>query len=226
MIKRLLVIAALVLVPALARAADPLPDQPRWSLEMKGGFFYPDIDNWETFYGSKRTGSFGGSLAYRIFRHFEAGLGGEYISDRGKGFAPLHSQQAQQAGGSAVFTSSVKYELAPVHAFLLYRGEFYENQMLVPYAGGGWTQMFYREKVENEEEVRGSAAGYHARAGFRLLLDTIDARAANSFYLDYGVQHTYLVVETQYIRAMIEDVTGATVNLGGISYSAGFLFEF
>lgn len=222
MIKRLLVIAALVLVPALARAADPVLDQPRWSLEMKGGFFYPDIDNWEAFYGSKRTGSFGGSLAYRIFRRFEAGLGGEYINDNGKGFAPIHSQQV----GGAVFTSSVKYELAPVHAFLLYRGEFIENQMLVPYAGGGLTRIFYQETVENQEKIRGFTDGFHARGGIRLLLDNIDARAANSFYLDYGVHHTYLFVEAQYIRAMATDITGASVNLGGISYAAGFLFEF
>jgi hypothetical protein len=216
MIKRLLIIAALILVPALARADEPLLEQPHWSLEVKGGFFYPDIDNWETFYGSKRTGHFAGSLAYKIFRNLEAGFEGGYISDKGRGFAPQHGLQ----------TGSVKYELAPIHAFILLRGMFSESQLLTPYAGGGWTRMFYREKVENQDEVRGSVDGYHARAGLQLLLDDIDPSAANSFYLDYGVQHTYLFVEAQYIRAMTDDISGASVNLGGTSYLAGFLFEF
>jgi hypothetical protein len=216
MIKRLLIITALVLIPALARAADPLLDQPRWSLEVKGGAFYPDIDNWEAFYGSKRTGHFAGSLAYKIFRYLEVGVEGGYSSDSGQGFALQH----------AVQTGKVKYEIAPLQAFILFRGVFTENQLLAPYAGGGWTRIFYRETVENQDVIRGSADGYHGRAGLQLLLDTIDASAANSFYMDFGVHHTYLFVEAEYIRAMTDDANGVSVNLGGTSYLAGFLFEF
>ena len=54
----------------------------------------------------------------------------------------------------------------------------------------------------------------------------LDQDAANSFYLDYGVEHTYLFIEAQYTRAMIEDLSGQSINVGGTSYLAGLLFEF
>ena len=74
--------------------------------------------------------------------------------------------------------------------------------------------------------VRGAANGYHARAGLQLLLDGIDQSAANSLYLDYGVYHTYLFLEAEYTRAMVDTVSGGSVNLGGTSWLGGFLFEF
>ncbi len=43
---------------------------------------------------------------------------------------------------------------------------------------------------------------------------------------DYGVYHTYFFVEAQRSKAMINDVTGVSVNLGGTSILGGLLFEF
>ena len=68
--------------------------------------------------------------------------------------------------------------------------------------------------------------GYHGRAGLQLLLDNMDPRAAGNLYTDYGIFHTYLFFEAQYIRAMVSDLDGVSVNLGGTSYLAGLLFEF
>jgi hypothetical protein len=45
-------------------------------------------------------------------------------------------------------------------------------------------------------------------------------------YLDYGVFHTYLFFEAEYIRATVNTVTSGSVNLGGTSWLAGLLFEF
>ena len=144
------------------------------------------------------------------------GVEGGYIRDKGLGFAPVHNVSA----------GSVTYELFPLQAFVLIRGVFSEKQWLIPYIGGGWTRMYYREKIEFQGSVKGFADGSHGRAGLQFLLDGLDQSAANSFYLEHGVMHTYLFFEAQRTRAMIDTVTGESVNLGGTSYLAGLLFEF
>jgi hypothetical protein len=221
-VRRLVFFFVLLLIPAASQAAEPVLRRPHWSLELKGGYFYPDIENWKATYGSDRTTHLAGSLAYKILRQLEVGIEGGYISDKGQGLAPIHTQQA----GVPVLGGSVKYDLAPLQAFVLLRGVFSENQVIVPYVGGGWTRMYYREKVENQPTARGSTDGYHGRAGIQILLDNIDPEASGKFYLDYGVDHTYFFIEAQSIHANVNDVNGVSVNLGGTSYLVGLLFEF
>ena len=67
------------------------------------------------------------------------------------------------------------------------RGVFSENQWLIPYAGGGWTRMFYREEVTDQACARGYANGYHARAGVQLVLDGLDPNAAHRMRV--GLRH-------------------------------------
>ena len=215
-------LAAFVAFPAAALQAETLTERPHWSLEVKGGLFVPDIDNWSTYYGRRDTSDYGGSLAYKIFRQLEVGIEGGFIRDKGKGFAPAHSAMA----GSPVYAGSVTYELYPLNVFVLARGIFSDQQWLIPYVGGGWTRMFYKEEVQYQSTARGSVDGFHARAGIQLLLDGLDPSAANSFYLDYGVHHTYLFLEAEHIRASIDTVSSGSVNLGGTSWLAGLLFEF
>jgi hypothetical protein len=209
----------LLVTPAAIRAAEPAPLVPHWSVEVKGGYFYPDIDNWKTFYGNDKTWHYAGSLAYKVLRQVELGIEGGYIKDRGLASAPLNSILF----GRPVLTGRVNYELAPLNVFVLFRGVFNENQWLVPYAGGGWTRIYYREQTEAQGTARGSADGYHGRAGLQLLLDEIDPRAAHNLYTDYGIHHTYLFGEIQ-----VTDVKVGTpsINIGGKSYLMGLLFEF
>lgn len=205
----------LSILPTAALAEDAIK-RPHWSLELKGGEFIPDVDNWSAFYGQRYTSEYGGSLAYKITRKLEFGIEGMYLKDNGQGFAPIHQTIA----------GSVKYESVPLNVFVLARGLFSEKQWIVPYVGGGWTTMFYREEVQSQEVTRGSTNGYHARAGLQLLLDGIDPSASTSMELDYGISHTYLFVEAEYIRAMANTATSGSVNLGGTSWLAGLLFEF
>jgi hypothetical protein len=214
-LKTFILVLVLLILPSVLRAAEPPAERPHWSLEVKLGDFMPDIENWKDHYG-RYTVEYGGSLAYKIFRQLEIGIGGNYIKDRGQGFAPLHNMS----------TGSVKYELYPAHAFVLFRGVFNEHQWLVPYVGGGWTRMFYREEVVGQNVARGTADGYHTRAGLQILLDGLDPSAANSFFLDYGVDHTYLFLEAESTHVTVDDVSGNSVNLGGTSFLGGLLFEF
>ena len=209
-----LLLSIMICLPA--QAAEPDMERPHWSLELKGGVFIPAIENWATYYGRRDIAEYGGSLAYKIIRQIEVGLEGSYIRDEGRGFAPGH--------GSV--TGNVTYELAPLNVFVLARGVFRENQVLIPYAGGGWTRMYYREEVQYQGITRGSTDGYHARAGLQIVLDSMDPRASSNMYMDYGVFHTSLFFEARYIRAMITDLGGNSIDLGGTSLLGGLLFEF
>jgi hypothetical protein len=220
-LKNLILAVVLIVLPTAVTAAETNTDRPHWSLEFKGGEFIPDSENWSTYYGRRYTSEYGGALAYKIVRQLEFGIEGMYLRDTGLGFAPIHN----------IAAGNVKYESAPLNVFLLARGVFSDTQWLVPYVGGGWTRMFYREEVQFQGVARGAVNGYHARAGLQFLLDGIDSDAANNLYLDYGVFHTYLFFEAEYTRAMIDTVASGTipsqsVNLGGTSWLGGLLFEF
>ncbi len=214
--KKFILILVLIISPAALFAEEPPAERPHWSFEVKGGDFIPDIENWSQFYGNRYTREYGGSLAYKLLRPLEVGIEGNYIEDRGQGLAPLHNMAA----------GKVTYRLYPVNVFVLVRGVFSENQWVVPYIGGGWTRMFYRQEIEGQGVARGAANGYHGRAGLQFLLDGLDRDAANSFYLDEGVYHTYLFLEAEYTRAMVDTVSAGSVNLGGTSWLGGLLFEF
>jgi hypothetical protein len=209
----ILLIALTLMLPTAGSAASQPEKPPHWSVEIKGGWFYPAIDNWETFYGRDNTWHYAGSLAYKMVRQVEIGIEGGYIKDSGQGYAPLNN----------VVTGRVIYELAPLNVFAVFRGVFSERQWMVPYAGGGWTRMFYKEQVDGQATVRGSADGYHGRAGLQLLLDDADSIAARNLYSDFGIRHTYFFVETQLTRVT---VGAPSVDIGGTSYLMGLLFEF
>lgn len=222
LIAAILLSACAALVPAAASAAAPPEEPPHWSLDMKGGYFTPDYDQfpggkqWADFYGEKKTWEISGSLAYKLLRQIEVGLEGGVIKDRGQGYAPTNG----------TVTGRVEYELYPASAFVTFRAVFSEEQWLAPYIGGGFTRMFYREKIENQGTVRGSTDGYYGKAGIQLLLDGADRSAANNLYMNYGINHTWLFMEVQKITARVNDATGTEVDLGGTSYLWGLLLEF
>lgn len=216
MLMKIIFLTAILMVSSITGYAA---ERPYWSFVLKGGLFYPEIEDWEAYYGRRNTGQYAVSLAYKFFRALEAGLEGGYIRDKGRGLAPRHSAEA----GGPVYAGSVTYELFPIHVFALGRLIFSESQWLVPYAGAGWTRIYYREEIEYQNIVRGYADGYITKAGIQLLLDEIDPAAANSLYLDYGVEHTYLFFEVQKITAKVDNTP---YDLGGLSLLLGLLFEF
>ena len=211
-----LVLVIVLLLPVRAFAAAPAVIQTHWSLGIKGGWFYPAIDNWETYYGNDRTWNYAGSLAYKLRQQVEIGVEGGFIKDRGQGTGTI----------SGTVTGKVDYELFPLQVFVLLRGSFSEKQLFVPYLGGGWTRMYYREKTEAQGTARGSADGYHGRAGLQILLDDADSTAARNLANDFGIAHTYLFLEAQSSSVKTNDLSGRSVDLGGTSYFVGLLFEF
>jgi hypothetical protein len=212
-VKKIIMLLIMSIIPALALGADALLDEPHWSLEIKGGKFAPKLPDWAQYYGKRSMPEYGGSLAYKLRRQIEFGVAAGSVTGKGQAFAPIHNALA----------GSVTYQLYPVDIFLLFRGFVSEDQWLIPYAGGGFTRMYYREKVEGQDTAQGSADGYHLRGGLQFLLDGLDRTGANSMYLDYGIFHTYFFIETEYTSAKVKSVS---TDLGGTDYKAGLLFEF
>ncbi|MCK9419944.1 MAG: MXAN_2562 family outer membrane beta-barrel protein [Nitrospirae bacterium] len=211
--QKIILMLLVLLIPAAAYGAEPSPVRPHWSLELKGGRFAPVLENWSYYYGKRDMPVYEGTLAYKVLRQVEFGVGAGTARDKGQGYAPDHG----------TVSGEVVYELYPVNVFVLVRGVISENQWLVPYIGGGWTRMYYRERIQNQEKVRGSADGYHVRGGLQLLLDGIDRGAANNLSMDFGVYHTYLFVEAE--RTKVKD-KATSDDLGGTAYLGGLLFEF
>ena len=205
-----------IILPAAAFAESAAIERPHWSLEIKDGKFAPDIAGWTKSFGERSTGQFEGSLAYKILRQVDAGVAVGRIRDGGRGFAPLHQSYAGQ----------IDYQLLPVQAFVVLRGIFTENQWVVPYVGGGWTRMYYKEELSKQAPARGYADGSHVRGGLQFLLDALDQRASTNMLKDFGVYRTYFFVETERTKAMINDASGVSTNLGGTSMLGGLLFEF
>jgi hypothetical protein len=110
-----------------------------------------------------------------------------------------------------------------VNVFVLFRGIMSDEQLLVPYVGGGWTRMYYHQLITGQETVRGNADGYHMRGGVQLSLDLLDPGASKKMYTNYGVHSTYLFIEAEYTR-VLERTT--SIDLGGTAYFGGLMFEF
>ncbi len=211
-----ILLLALILIPVAAFAADDsLLQEPHWSFELKGGSFKSSLDNWDVYYGKKDMPVYAMSLAYKLHRMVEAGVSGGYMEANGQATAFQHG----------TLSGNVKYTAYPVDLFVLLRGVFSESQFLVPYVGAGLTRIYYTQKVESQSSVSGKADGYNLRGGVQLLLDELDMDAANNMYRDYGVYHTYLFIESEYIKATVSTDAGK-VDLGGTTIVGGLLFEF
>ncbi len=189
------------------------PKAPKWSLELKAGLFEPAIDDWELFYGDDKTIHVAGAVAYKIIQQVEIGMEGGWIRDKGKGFLPANG----------ILGGEVEYKLFPLNVFVLFRGVFTPGQVVVPYIGGGWSRVYYRQKVENQSTIDGAENGIHYRAGIQFLINNIDKNAASKLKRSYGVQNTYFFLEVEELDV---EVDSTNVEIGGTSYLAGFLMEF
>jgi len=216
MIRNIFICSLLVLfIVPIANAAQ---EQPRWTLEMNAGVFEPELDNWSSFYGSKRMVAIGGSVAYRLFYVLDLGMSVDYGQDRGTGSLPMSGLQS----------GKVTYRVLPVDLYGVLRLRFTEGQWLVPYAGGGYTRFAYHISTSGQDTTRGSVNGYHARAGLQLLLDPLDTGAAKEMLKSYGAINSYLYFEVKRSRAEANSAIQGdpAIQIGGYSFKSGLMVEF
>ncbi len=206
---KLLVLMFLVVLPGLASSEET---RPHWSFEAKGGRFKSSLDDWSAYYGDDRSEYFAFVTAWKPLRFTDVGIEIGRMRDHGTGQLPLNNT----TGGD------VRVEFYPVQAFFTFRALFSEKQWIVPYAGGGWTRMYYKTQVTGEESREGSVNGRHVRAGLQLLLDPL-GRADASNLRRYGIEHSYLILEGQKITA--KDGSSG-LDIGGSTATIGLLFEY
>ena len=182
-----------------------------WLLEIRGGWFEPDLELYKDFYGANGDLYFSGIFGRRFKPWLE--LAGElgYFHDTGVGVQPGNNTQGGQ----------VKYKLVPAHIFVNFRGEFSEPQILVPYGGVGLTSAYYKQEIASQGSKSGRTdLGYNARFGVELNLNRLDARSAKRAREQF-LTRSYLYLEAQYFSTEVDGV-----DLGGIAYMLGLRLEF
>lgn len=186
---------------------------PSWSVSLKAGGYQPVATAYGEEYGPS---TFQGDLelGYYFTPRIQMGLSMGYLSVSGT--------VDSISGRLSALTQ--KLILVPTQVYIIYDLAFEDNQLLVPYFGGGCTRVTYHHSVEGEETAIGGLNGYHARAGVKLLLNRLDPNNAKNLYSDWGIVHTYFLLEGQYSR--VNDFENSSINLGGWSYFGGFQFEF
>ena len=214
LIRKILFAILMSLFASMLHAAEgDWLERPHLSLAIKGGYFYPEEDDWDRFYDDSYTPAFAAEAAWMLTRYFEIGAGAGYIHDSGEGFLPENNT----TGGD------VDIYLYPVNAYVKLRGVFREDQLLVPYIGGGWTQVFYKQEIENQGNKSGNSSGYHVKAGVELLLNGIDRNSAATARNEFGLKYTYLFVEGEY-TSVEDDKTNS--DLGGKAWYLGLRLDF
>ncbi|MBI4691006.1 MAG: hypothetical protein HY754_12205 [Nitrospirae bacterium] len=188
-------------------------ESPRWSLGLRGGSLKSEIVGWEDHYHHKGSGLFGIEAGWKPFRQAELNIDVSYSSAKGSAI----TQSGRTSSDTVTFTQ------IPVHLSLLFRLAFLENQIVVPYAGGGYSCVAYRERL-NGETVSGGMSGYHVKGGLQFLLDILEPEVAKDFYDSWHVSNTYLFIEI--MSSKVDNFGKENIDLGGRSIMGGLLFEF
>jgi len=202
-------LVACVLAARGARAQESAAESPRWTYELRGAYFEPDLEQFATFYGDDTDSLLGIAGTYRLREWLE--LGGEYgwMEETGAGLLT----ETGTLGG----TVELRLNPAQVFANVIFQRAI--DQRVVPYVGAGLMVMRYEQKVDFQDDIEGRTdAGWSARAGVRFLIKTHEPtrRSAGDPYW-----RALAFVEAQHMSAEVDDV-----DLGGNAVVIGFRMEF
>lgn len=208
--RSLLLLLVLLTLPA-ASFGD---EQKGVSLGFSYGQLAPSSDEWKEVYSSDQVSNFNISTGYRFSPTLSTEIGIGYLWKNGMG----KTLTGKNTG------AEVTFQQAPIDLTVLYRLNYMPDQLIVPYIGAGLSYNLYWESVKDGDQIKGGMWGYHATGGLRLLLDRLDPLNARSLREDYGISGTYLVIGAT--RSVVNDFGGQNVDLGGLNYQGGLVFEF
>ncbi len=191
----------------------------KWAtFEIGGGVVRPTGTVVETVYGkdlAEPEFHMRGSLLLGSI--FDVGLSG--------GFSQITGHQVAADGTPSADVT--RLTLAPFSATALVRLDFFRNQPIVPYGGGGLAYALWSERdALADEQVDGDKYGWTAVAGVQLLLDVLEPSRADDIDGFWGINDTYLTLEisrTEY-DSLGKGVDG--LDLSHWSARAAFLFEY
>ncbi|MFN3454735.1 MAG: hypothetical protein ACK41T_07200 [Pseudobdellovibrio sp.] len=89
----------------------------------------------------------------------------------------------------------------PVFAGLIYRFEYKDRQMFVPYGSGGGVYTVLAEKREDKSKIKAIGGfGFYFTGGALLNLSAIDREMGADFSTEYGIKNLWLSAEYKYIN--------------------------
>jgi hypothetical protein len=200
----------MLLWPAAVSAVEKTP---QWfSLEFKGGVWFPMDSTTRGSLGDlSPTGSVEFGFLYKS--KFGAELGVGVILEDGTAF-----------GATSGDPSGDKFDLLliPIHNSFVFRADFKEEQLFVPYVKAGPDYVIFHESL-NGSSTTGVKLGLHGAVGLQILLDRIDE--LSSFMEEgLGVNDVYFTIEGRY--GWINNFGGGGLDLSSVTATGGFLFEF
>lgn len=93
----------------------------------------------------------------------------------------------------------------PLFAGALYRFEYRDRQILVPYAGGGGVYTLLVEKREDKSDVKAiGAPGFYGFGGGLLNLSALDRDMGSDFETEYDIKNLWLSAEFKFISVNSE----------------------
>ncbi|MDO8643629.1 MAG: hypothetical protein Q7S00_01500, partial [bacterium] len=193
-----------------AQAKEETPQN--FSLEFKGGIWVPQGSTVKSFIGKccHPTGGIEFGYLWHSMLGVEAGVGLSIVD----GFA--------QSAAGAVSQDKFTLLLLPMKNSLTFRGDFFEDQILVPYVKGGMDYVYYKESLQGTGNW-GIKTGFHGTAGLQFLMEWIDP-LTHYLETEVGVNDVYFTLEGQY--AKIDSFGKAGLDLSGWTLTGGLLFEF
>ncbi|AZZ35718.1 hypothetical protein CIK05_02520 [Bdellovibrio sp. qaytius] len=147
-----------------------------------------------------------------------SGMGFEYVyeyfffTDGGVNFGKLGAQlgmSASYAQGQGRLVSNLATESVekftfltlPIFAGAVYRFEYRDRQILVPYAGGGGVYTILAEKREDRSNIKGvGAPGFYATGGALLNISALDRDLGADFESEYDIKNLWISAEFKYIN--------------------------
>src|SRR5262245_4235953 len=190
-------------------AQEAAVESPRWTYEIRAGYFEPDLEQFATFYGDDTDSFYGFAGTYRLRDWLE--LGGEYGTMKETGVGLLTE--------SGTLGGTVELKLDPVHVFANAIFQRSLEQRVVPYVGGGLFVMRYEQKVDFQNDIEGRTdLGWSARAGVRFRITTHQPSGTSS---GGPYWRALAFLEAQHMSAEVDDI-----ELGGDAVVVGFRMEF
>ena len=188
---QLLALASVALLSGRAHA-----ESPKWfSAELGGGGVQLISPTVRTVYGSRNQPAFHARVGVLVKSILDVGVGGDFTQITGKRVGVV-------SGGQSAEPSQLT--LAPLYGTALLRLDFFHNQPIVPYGGGGIAYLVWGERdLYANKSITGDKYGWTAVGGLQILLDNFEpGRAADLDSWD-GVNDTFLNLEvsrTEYDR--------------------------
>jgi len=168
-----------------------------------------------------------------------SGMGFEYVYeyfffiDSGANFGKLGGQlgiSASYAQGQGRLVSNLTTEsietftflTVPMFAGAVYRFEYRDRQVLVPYAGGGAVYTILAEKREDRSGIKGiGAPGFYAIGGGLLNISALDRDLGADFEAEYDIKNLWVSAEFKFIS-----VSSEAFSLENGYIQAGMGFDF